>query len=123
MPGSNLSRQRPPTQPPDHPHGFPDDMARHLALAFGPVDEDDRDLHDPEAALPRPEAELDLERVPVRANRVEVERGEHLAAEALEATGRVEQLKSRDDAGVDVRVVAQDETRDRPVHDGDLAVP
>ncbi len=67
----------------------------HLALALRPVDEDDRDLGDPEAPLPGPEAHLDLKRVAVRADRVEIDGLEHGAAEAFEPAGRVEKLQAR----------------------------
>ena len=43
-------------------------VLRHLALALGSVDEDDRDLDDAKPALPRPEAHLDLKCVAVGPN-------------------------------------------------------
>src|SRR5436305_1390415 len=44
----------------DHPDRFTNDRPGHLARSLGSVDEYDRDLHDPEAALPGAEAHLDL---------------------------------------------------------------
>ena len=65
---------------------------------------------------PRAEAHLDLERVPVRANVIEVDGREHLPAKALEPSGRVPELEARDAPSVDVRAVAQHQSRDGPVH-------
>ena len=79
-----------------------------LLLPFGPVDEDDRDLRDPEPLLPRPEAHLDLKRIAVRAY-MRLDRWlQYLLTKALEATRRVPQLEARYAPSVDVRAVAEE---------------
>ncbi len=64
-------------EPPHHPDRFPDDAPRHLRDADAAVGEGDRDLDDPEAAPPREEVHLDLERVAVGTDTVQVDRLEH----------------------------------------------
>src|SRR3954463_14438396 len=70
-------------------HRLENDRAAHLRRALRPVDEDDGDLLDaksfPEDAVCR----LDLERIALRLDRVEVERLEHLPSEALEPARQV----------------------------------
>ena len=65
------------------------DRARHLRAADLAVDEADRHLPDAEALAQRAVGQLDLERVAARVHRVEVDRLEHGAPEALEAAGQV----------------------------------
>src|SRR3954447_7897047 len=65
------------------------DRAAHLRLTLLAVREADRDLHDAEALAQSAVGRLDLEGVASRADRVEVDRLEHLAPVALEAAGRV----------------------------------
>ena len=57
----------------------------------------DRHLDHLEAAADRPVGHLDLEGVAAGRDRVEVDRLQHLAAEALEATGQVADVDAEDE--------------------------
>ena len=72
------------------------------------VDEGDRDLDDAEAGTQHPVRRLDLERIPARVDRVEVDRLEDASPEALEAAGQVADRALED--GLRVEVAAE---RDR----------
>src|SRR5258705_6976502 len=97
-------------EPPDHPRGFPDDPPRHLGFPRATVDEENRNLADAESLSPRFEIDLDLKAVAVRSDVAQVERFEHLSAEALESAGRVLDGHARDDAAVHVREVGEDQS-------------
>ena len=56
---------RPPAKAPNHPDRLANDLPGHLARTLGAVNENDRDLDDPEALSPDPEVHLDLKRVTV----------------------------------------------------------
>src|SRR6478752_7548152 len=71
------------------PHGFEHDSAAHLRVPDRAIVEDDRYLDHPEAATLGAVGQLDLEGVALGGDRVEVERLEHGAPEALEAAGRI----------------------------------
>src|SRR5690348_12320665 len=114
---SNGAPDGPPAESPDHPDRFSDDRLGHLARLLRPVDEDDRDLRDPEVTLPRAEAHLDLECVAVRTHSREVDRLEHRPAKALEATCRIPYRQTSYGPRIKVCAIAQDEPADRPVHD------
>src|SRR5271165_2368871 len=76
-----------PAQLRQHDERLQRDPRRHLAASVPALAEHDRNLHDGEAALYRALRQLDLEAVAMRADRLEVDRLEHLAPEALEAAG------------------------------------
>ena len=56
---------------------------------MNPIAKDDRDLGHGEPVGQGPIGQLDLEGVPLGADGVEVDRLEHLPAEALEAAGQI----------------------------------
>src|SRR5688500_1107768 len=70
-------------------HGLAADLPVHLRAAALALAERDRHLDHLEPALERAVGQLDLERVALRAHGRQVDRLEHLAAEALEAAGEV----------------------------------
>src|SRR5579862_6707928 len=76
--------QRPPPEAPHHPDRLPHDPLRHLALAFTPIGERDRDFGDPKLSAPRPIRHLDLKGVAVGANGAEIDLLEHASPKALE---------------------------------------
>src|SRR5882672_8907928 len=76
-------------QPPDDPERLECDALRHLRVAGGAIVEDDRHLADAETARPQAIGHLDLEGVAVGAHALRSDRGERLAAPALEPAGRV----------------------------------
>src|SRR5438045_2114522 len=108
---SYASRDRPPAQSPDHPHRFTNDSFGRLALALGAVHEDYRDLHDAKMSAPGPKAHLDLKRVAIGPDIVEVDGLQDAATEALEASRGIPERQSRDSSRVYVRTVAQQQTR------------
>src|SRR6202000_85658 len=93
-------------------------------LARLAVAEDDRHLAHGESRLQRPVGRLDLEDVSLGDDRVEVDRLQHLAAEALEAAGEVPLADAEDDAGVETAPAADHAAQQAPVADraaGDVA--
>src|ERR1700704_6842645 len=98
--GATACGSLPEAQPRDEPHRLGRDPPRHLALAELAVAKDDRHLGDVETGTDGAIRKLDLERVPLRAHAVEVDRLEHLAAEALEAARQVADLQAEHDARV-----------------------
>src|SRR5262245_20121012 len=102
-------------QPPDHPRRFPDDATVHFRDSRPPVDEDDRDLLDLEAALPALERHLDLERVAVRAHAVEADPFEGAATEALEPARGIVDRQAGDDTSVHVGRPGEDQPFEGPV--------
>ena len=79
--------------------------------------EDDRHLAHGEAAPQRALRQLDLEAVAVRAHGVEVDRLEHLAAEALEAAGEVVDVEAEHAARVVAAAAADEPPQQPPVLD------
>src|SRR5512146_547331 len=98
------------------PGGLGDDRAVHLGLTCAALAEDDRHLDHLESALDRAVGHLDLEGIAARVDRVEVDRLEHLAAEALEAAGEIAHLHAQHEAGVGAAAAA-----DRPPHRAPVA--
>src|SRR5262245_26797246 len=92
-------------------------------MPFGSVYEDDRDLDDPAALPPGSKAHLDLKRVAVGPHGVEVDRGEHGPAKALEATGCIPKRQASYGPCIYIGKVAEKQTADGPIHDGDLPLP
>ncbi len=88
------------------PHRLQRDARGHLARARGAVAEDDRHLGDPESGQQRAVGDLDLEHVALGADGVELDRLEHLAADALEAAGEVMDGDAEDHARVDAAAAA-----------------
>jgi hypothetical protein len=118
---SELPANGQPAEAPDLPDGLTDDATGHLALADVAIDEHDRDLAESEVAAPGAEAHLDLEGIAVRLDSIEWDGGEHLPAKTFETTGEVRDGYTGDPARVDVGEVAQEETSDGPVDDGDAS--
>ena len=81
------------------------------------VAKDDRHLDDLEAGAHGAVGELDLECVSARAHAVEVDRLEHLAAEALEAAGEVANLQAEHPARVHRAPLADLAPHEPPVAD------
>ena len=102
---------------PDQRH-LPDrlehDRAVHLRGAVLAVGERDRDLDDAEAGAAHAVRRLDLERVALRVDRVERDRLEHAAAEALEAAGQVADAALEEDLRVDVPAERDEPAQQRP---------
>src|SRR6266513_494151 len=101
----------------DEPHGLERDAPGHLALAQLAVAKDDRHLDDLEAGAYGAVGELDLKCVSARAHAVEVDRLEHLAAEALEAAGEVANLQAEHPARVHRAPLAELAPHEPPVAD------
>src|SRR6266550_810212 len=88
------------------------DPTTHLRATALAVDERDRHLDNPEAGAQRAVGHLDLEGVAAGGDRVEVDRLQHLAPEALEAAGQVADADAEQDARVERAA-----RRDEPPHD------
>src|SRR4051812_26939313 len=88
------------------------DRAAHLRAAVLAVDEGDRHLDDAEPGAQRAVGGLDLEGVAARVDRAQVERLQHLAAEALEAAGQVAHADAEQHARVP-RAARRDEAANR----------
>src|ERR1051325_6541748 len=88
------------------PDGLEHDRSILLRAAGAAVAEDDRDLDDLEAVLDRAVGHLDLEGVAAGADRIEVDRLQHLAPEALEAAGEVAPLAPQDESCVGAAAAA-----------------
>src|SRR5680860_1373479 len=101
----------------DAPDRLGDDRAAHLRRARLTIAEDDRHLDDIEAALDRAVGHLDLEGVAARLDRVEVDRLQHLAAEALEAAGQVADADAEHEARVGAAAAADRPAQRAPVAD------
>src|SRR5439155_4419436 len=101
----------------NQPHGLERDPPGHLAVAELAVAKDDRQLDDLEAGAHGAVGELDLECVSARAHAVEVDRLEHLAAEALEAAGEVANLQAEHPARVHRAPLADLAPREPPFAD------
>ena len=88
------------------------------------VHKDYGDLDHREALSPAPEVHLDLERVPVGPDGIELYLAQDLPMEALEATRGVPKREPRDDVRVHIGEVAQEQPPERPVdHVGAADVP
>src|SRR5215813_1331376 len=74
---------------PHHGQRLEDDPPAQLGLAHPPILEDNRDLLHPETFLDRPVGQLDLERIPGAVDRRQIDRLQHPAPKALEASGEV----------------------------------
>ncbi len=111
------ARQLPPPHPPDHPDRLPDDALAHLARADVTIDEDDRHLAHPEPRVPGAEHRLDLERVAVGADGVDVQPLEHPAVIAFEAARQIVERKPRHDPRVPVGGPGKEQPPHRPVND------
>src|SRR5207244_11351371 len=81
------------------------------------VAKDDRDLDDLKAGAHGAVGELDLEGISARAHAGEVDRPEHPAAEALEATGQVANLQAKHPARVQGAPLADLAPHEPPVAD------
>src|SRR5918996_358539 len=68
------------------------DRLRHLRAAHLAVDKGDRDLYHLEPRTERAVRRLDLERVPLRVNRIQVDRLEDQPPVALEPAGQITHL-------------------------------
>ena len=79
------------------------------------VAEDDRHLDHAEAGPHRAVGQLDLEGIAPRADAVEVDRLEHLAAEALEAAGQVAHAQAEHPARVGRAALADEAPQETPV--------
>src|SRR5450631_1401795 len=106
-----------PAQLREHDERLERDPRRHLAASVAAVAEDDRDLAHGETALHRSLGQLDLEAVPVRADRVQVDRLEHLAAEAFEAAGQIAHPEAEHAARVGAAAAADDPPQQSPILD------
>src|SRR3954470_12140538 len=93
------------------------DPPRHLRAPDLAVAEDDRDLAHAEAAAYGAVGQLDLERVALRADAAEVDRLEHLAPVALEASGEVVHLQPEHPLGVPAAPAGDDAPPDAPALD------
>src|SRR3990172_9024578 len=76
-------------QPPHHPHRLIDDLFGHLGNAVSAVGEDNRDFVELESIPPRFEIHLDLKRIAVGVNRIEIDAFEYFPPEALESPGGI----------------------------------
>src|SRR3954447_16731412 len=97
------------------------DPRAHLRDTRLTITEDDRHLDDAEACLDRAVGELDLETVSARVDALQVELLEHLAAEALEATGEVAHGNAEHVARVRRAAAAEQPARQAPVADAAAA--
>ena len=77
---------------------------------------------EPESFCERFEIHFDLEGVSIRFHAREIDRFEDLPPETLKPAGRVLQGHPGDDAGVDIRGIAEQEPSDRPVDDPDAVL-
>src|SRR5205823_5141383 len=102
---------------PHRPHAPPDLALRDLREAELAVGEDDRHLGQAEAEAVGAVLEVDQERVAAEAERRDVERLEHLPADALEPAGAVPYREAGDPARVDVRPEAHRQPVKAPVDD------
>src|SRR5215218_9663471 len=93
------------------------DPPRHLRAPDLAVAEDDRDLAHAEAAAHGAVGQLDLERVALRANAVEVDRLEHFAPVALEPSREVAHLQPEHPLGVPAAPARDDAPPDPPALD------
>ena len=88
-----------------------------------PVGENDGHLNDTSALSPDPVSELDLEAVTVRTNFVQVDGGEGLFSEALEAAGGIAERHAGDELDVAGCAEAKHEASEGPVdHTDAIAV-
>ena len=94
-------------QCPDHPHGFQDDLFRHFRGPHLPVHEHDGDFLDLQPALPAVIIHLDLERVSIGTNTVQVDVLENGSAIALEAARGVGEGHSCDNTDVQTGALAE----------------
>src|ERR1700727_301021 len=97
------------------PHRLGGDPPRHLALPLLTVAEGDRHLDDAKAGAHGAVGQLDLEGVALRAHPVELDRFEHLAAEALEATREVAYLQPEHEARISRAALADKAAQQAPV--------
>jgi hypothetical protein len=95
--------------------GLDDDGAAHLRRSLCPVGEGDRHLLDPKALSDRAVGHLDLERVALRVDGLEIDRLEHGAPEALEPARQVVNGESEQHARVERASPRDDPPDDSPV--------
>src|SRR5581483_3155876 len=92
-----------PDPPPRHEQErLSGDVARHLRLAEGAVDEVDGNLDDAPGVLRDAVRHLDLEAIPGRPHRREVDRPQHVGAVDAVAGGGVAHADAEDGTGVAV---------------------
>ncbi len=101
----------------DLPDRLEHDAAAHLRAADLAVDERDRHFDDAEAGTKGAVRGLDLKCVAPGVDGVEVDRLEHLAAVALEASGQVADADSEQDTGVQGTSTGNDSAPETPVAD------
>src|SRR5207247_10277352 len=95
--------------------GSRQDCAAQPAPSYLAVGDPDRNPDDAEAGPQRPVGRLDLERVALRVDRVEVDLLEHLAAVALEAAGEISDLRREQHARIEGTARGDRATRRAPV--------
>src|SRR4051812_42916298 len=101
------------------PYRLESNPPRHLRAPDLAVAEDDRDLAYAEAVADGAVGQLDLERVALRADGVEIDRLEHLAPVALESAGEVAHREPQHALGVPAPPARNDAAPDAPA----LALP
>src|SRR5262245_5067142 len=99
----------------DLPHRLGHDRARHLRRARATLDEGDRNLLHPEAAAADPVRRLDLDRIAVGRERVEVDRLECRPPEALDPAGEVPHAQAQEDLRVEAAAARHDAAQETPV--------
>src|SRR5512134_2524034 len=103
----------------DRPHlaeRLEHDPPRHLRAAHAAILEEDRHLRHAEARADGAGGELELEGVARALDGAELDRLEHLAAEALEAAGEVPHVHAEDGPRVEAAASREDAPPEPPVH-------
>src|SRR5881227_57741 len=93
------------------------DRAAHLRAALLAIDEVDRDLDDAKPREGRPVGRLDLERVPLARDRLEVDRLQYLTPVALEAARQVTDRRTEQHTRVEGPTCGDEPAQDAPVPD------
>src|SRR2546421_332799 len=102
----------------DPPERLPHDRRAHLARAALALGEGDRYLGDPEPALVRPPDQVDLEAVPLRGDRVDLDLLQHRHAVGAVPAGGVPVRHAQRQPGVQVAAAGQDLPAPGPVDHG-----
>src|SRR3954451_4048722 len=114
---SDLDSAATETQQRQTPNRLGGDREVHLRFPYPPLAKKDRHLDDAEPAADRTVGQLDLEGVAAGGDLVEVDGLQHLAAEALEATGEVAHLDPQHQPRVGTAAAADRAPKWSPVAD------
>src|SRR2546428_2290947 len=99
-----------------HPrNGLEEDRATHFRMSRGAIGEADRHLDDAKSSAQRAVRGFDLERIPLRVDRVEIERLKHVSPVALEAAREVADADAEQHARVERAAPGDEAANDSPV--------